>query len=260
MPPPTPYLNNCTFLVDTYDTLEGVRNAIQQGIRLREHGHELLGIRLDSGDLAQLSIQARELLDQAGFPKANIVASNDLDEETILELKSKGAKINVWAVGTNLVTAKDQPALGGVYKLGAIQEKNEWAYRIKLSEQPIKISNPGALQVTRVFDALGNAAGDMLWNELSQPDPVSVSMDTGKPYFDLRTFPTAKHLLVPVIQAGKRVYPNHSVLEIQKDSAEHLKSFPAMFFHPEHQIPYFSGLSADLFDFKQRLIHTAKQS
>ncbi|MES2572953.1 MAG: nicotinate phosphoribosyltransferase, partial [Verrucomicrobiota bacterium] len=128
--------NNAVFLVDTYDTIRGVQNAIRQGIALREKGHELAGIRLDSGDLAYLSIEARRMLDEAGFPNASIVASNDLDEHTIVSLKQQGATINVWGVGTKLVTAYDQPALGGVYKLAAVRAgSGAWEHRVKLSEQ-----------------------------------------------------------------------------------------------------------------------------
>ena len=157
--------NNCVFLVDTYDTLDGVRNAIEVGRWLREKGHKLLGIRLDSGDLAWLSIEARKLLDAGGFAEAAIVASNDLDENLIVSLKQQGAKIGVWGVGTKLVTAYDQPALGGVYKLGAVREAGHaWQYRLKLSEQTIKISNPGILQVRRFFGP-EEAIGDMLFNE-----------------------------------------------------------------------------------------------
>src|SRR5580765_7038177 len=142
--------NNCVFLVDTYDTLEGVRRAVEVGQWLRKHGHEMLGIRLDSGDLAWLSIEARKILDAAGFPKAFIVASNDLDEQIIQSLKEQGAAITVWGVGTKLVTAYDDPALGGVYKLGAIRdEKGKWVYKLKLSEQSAKISPPGIQQVRR---------------------------------------------------------------------------------------------------------------
>ncbi len=133
--------NNCVFLVDTYDTIEGVKHAIEAGLRLKEKGHRLVGIRLDSGDLAALSIQARKLLDDAGFRDAKIVASNDLDERLMESLKNQGAQISVWGVGTKLVTAYDQPALGGVYKLGAIQdEQGHWHPKLKLSEQPIKTS------------------------------------------------------------------------------------------------------------------------
>ena len=135
--------NNCIFLVDTYDSLEGVRHAVETGLWLREQGHEMIGIRLDSGDLAWLSVEARKILDEVGFPKAVIVASNALDEHIISSLKDQGAKINVWGVGTKLVTAYDQPALGGVYKLGAIRgQDGRWNYKVKLSEQTAKVSTP----------------------------------------------------------------------------------------------------------------------
>ena len=145
--------NNVVFLVDTYDTLEGTRHAVEVGKKLRKHGHDLLGIRLDSGDLAYLSIEARRILDEGGFPDAKIYASNDLDEETIASLKNQGARIGVWGVGTRLVTGHDQPALGGVYKLTAMRDSadEQWQPRIKLSEQTIKISNPGILGVRRFF-------------------------------------------------------------------------------------------------------------
>ncbi len=114
--------NNCVFLVDTYDSLQGTRNAAAVGKELAAKGHKLVGIRLDSGDLAYLSIEARKILDEAGFPDAAIVASNELDEHVINSLKDQGAQINVWGVGTRLVTAYDQPALGGVYKLSALRD------------------------------------------------------------------------------------------------------------------------------------------
>ncbi|MEZ5393196.1 MAG: nicotinate phosphoribosyltransferase [Bryobacterales bacterium] len=140
---------NCIFLVDTYDTLEGVRNAIEAGKELRRQGREMLGIRLDSGDLAELSRQARRMLDDAGFTEARVFASGDLDELRIEELRREGAQIAVWGVGTKLVTAYDEPALGGVYKLGAIRDNGEWSDRLKLSDDVDKISNPGVQQVRR---------------------------------------------------------------------------------------------------------------
>src|SRR6185312_15231705 len=154
---------NCTFLVDTYDTLEGVRNAITVGTELRAKGHRLAGVRLDSGDLAHLSIEARRMLDDAGFPGAKIVASNDLDEYLIGSLLEQGARIDSYGVGTRLVTAFDQPALGGVYKLGAYREGAAWRDAIKLSEQPIKISNPGVLGVKRLWRA-GEMVGDVIYD------------------------------------------------------------------------------------------------
>jgi nicotinate phosphoribosyltransferase len=141
---------NVVFLVDTYDTLEGVRHAIEAGKVLRAAGHELLGVRLDSGDLAWLSIEARKLLDAAGFTKTAILASNDLDENIIGSLKEQGAAISVWGIGTRLVTGDGDPALGGVYKLAAVRDRGgAWQQRIKLSEQAVKVSTPGILNVRR---------------------------------------------------------------------------------------------------------------
>ncbi|MRR52567.1 MAG: nicotinate phosphoribosyltransferase, partial [Rhodocyclaceae bacterium] len=140
----------CVFLVDTYDSLQGVRNAVEIGRELRRRGYELGGIRLDSGDLAYLSVEARKILDAGGFPKAVVVASNDLDEHIITSLKQQKAAIGLWGVGTRLVTAYDQPALGGVYKLTAMKDEHgAWAPKVKLSEQTAKTTNPGLLQVRR---------------------------------------------------------------------------------------------------------------
>ncbi len=125
----------------------------------------MIGIRLDSGDLAYLSIEARRMLDEAGFPEAAIVASNDLDEQIIASLKEQGATIGVWGVGTRLVTAYDQPALGGVYKLAAVRDgQGAWQYKVKLSEQAIKVSKPGILQVRRYCQG-GEAIGDVIFDE-----------------------------------------------------------------------------------------------
>lgn len=199
--------NNCIFLVDTYDTEQGVRNAIAVGKRLRERGHAMLGIRLDSGDLAGLSIKARSMLDAAGFPDASVVASDSLDEYAIVELKARGAKIDVWGIGTRLATAYDQPALGGVYKLAAVQnEKGEWEDRIKLSETPIKTSYPGKLQVRRYFNERGATVGSQLYNTLDEggPEPTILQKD-GSPFPPLPANGQHKDLLQPVFRDGQLV-------------------------------------------------------
>src|SRR5262249_44569484 len=157
--------NNCIFLVDTYGSLEGVRHSVRVGKRLEAQGHRLGGIRLDSGDLAYLSIEARKILDQAGFRAALIVGSNDLDERLIASLKQQGAAINIWGVGTRLVTAYDQPALGGVYKLAAVRNLDgQWQPKLKLSEEAAKITNPGVLQVRR-FRIENELIGDAIFDE-----------------------------------------------------------------------------------------------
>ncbi|MEZ4852319.1 MAG: nicotinate phosphoribosyltransferase [Bacteroidia bacterium] len=206
--------NNCVFLVDTYDTVEGVQKAIEVGKKLREKGSEMVGIRLDSGDLAALSIEARKLFDEAGFPDASIVASNDLDEYRIEELKAKGAKINVWGVGTRLATAYDQPALGGVYKLAAIRGPQEdWKFKIKLSEQLIKVSNPGILQVKRFVNGEKYVADVMVNEAGKQENIISLKVDKGN--ISLEGL-ESKDLLVPIFEKGKLVYQQPHIHQIRE--------------------------------------------
>jgi len=252
--------NNCVFLVDTYDTLQGVRHAIEVGRRLREQGHEMVGIRLDSGDLAYLSREARRMLDEAGFPNAVIVASNDLDEQIIQSLKDQGARICVWGVGTRLVTAYDQPALGGVYKLSALRAPDgPWQYKVKLSEQAIKVSNPGILQVRR-FLADNQAQGDMIFDTQSPPSGECLMIDpfdpTRRKRFDPQT--PSEDLLVPVYRAGQRVYEPPPLAELRRRAMEQLGLFHSgvkRFLHP-HRYPV--GLEAGLHRRKTHLILKAR--
>ena len=252
--------NNCVFLVDTYDTLEGVRRAVKVGQRLRDQGHELAGIRLDSGDLAYLSIEARKLLDEAGFPKADIVASNELDERVITSLKDQGAAINVWGVGTNLVTAFDQPALGGVYKLSAIRSKDAaWKYKIKLSEQMAKVSNPGILQVRR-FRSETEFAGDAIY-DIQRPAPAEFTIvdpldPTRRKHF--ATGLKSEELLTPVFRQGQFVGQTPAIPEIRDRVQQQLSFFNAgvkRFTHP-HQYPV--GLELGLHKLKTALILQAR--
>ena len=252
--------NNCVFLVDTYDTLEGVRRAVEVGRWLRERGHEMVGIRLDSGDLAWLSVEARKILDEAEFPKAVIVASNDLDEHIIASLKDQGAKINVWGVGTKLVTAYDQPALGGVYKLGAIRGKDGgWNYKVKLSEQTAKISNPGIHQVRRFRSEKEFIADGIFDVERGAPsnftvvDPLDPTrrkhLASGTPFEDL---------LVPVFKRGQQVYQSPPLTEIRQRTQNQLAMFHSgvkRFVNP-HQYPV--GLELGLHDLKTELILRAR--
>lgn len=223
--------NNCVFLVDTYDTLEGVRNAIAVGQKLQETGHRMVGIRLDSGDLAYLSIEARKLLDEAGFEDAQIVASNDLDENIIENLKHQGAQINVWGVGTRLVTADSQPALGGVYKLGAIRSRKDdtWQMRIKLSEQAVKTSIPGMQQVRRFFSDQG-WIGDMIYDQstLGPPDSghTTTIIDPGDAT-RMKQVPAGsayEDLLVPIFRQGRCVYDRPALADIRQRTQQQLKA------------------------------------
>lgn len=252
--------NNCVFLVDTYDTLEGVRHAIQVGKKLRAQGHALLGIRLDSGDLAYLSIEARKLLDDAGFTQTAILASNDLDEQVITSLKAQGAKINVWGVGTRLVTAYDQPALGGVYKLSAIRNPGEpWTHKVKLSEQAIKTSTPGIQQVRR-FRSDGQFIGDVIYDE-SMPKPQSFTAVDPLDFTRRKAMPenaSSTELLVPVFRNGTLQYALPPLEEIRARRETELAALhPGIkrFLNP-HEYPV--GLEESLHANKMKLILEAR--
>ena len=220
--------NNCVFLVDTYNTVEGVRKAAQVGQNLRANGHEMVGVRLDSGDMADLSKHARKILDDAGFHNAKIVASDSLDELKLEMLKSRGAQIDVWGVGTNLVTARDQPALGGVYKLAAVREPGgAWEPKIKLSNTPIKVSNPGIQQIRRYYRQDGRPLADMIYDELKGPsqsptirllgpNATSQSIELGTPY---------KDMLESVVISGSRVKNSPDIHHIRSHAKAQLASF-----------------------------------
>ncbi len=252
--------NNCVFLVDTYDTLAGVRNAVQAGQRLRERGYQLAGIRLDSGDLAYLSIEARKLLDAGGFPDAAIVASNDLDEHIIDSLKEQGARVNIWGVGTKLVTAYDQPALGGVYKLAAVRDAGgPWHRKIKLSEQAIKISTPGIQQVRR-YEHDGLFLADMIYDvELGiTPEPTIVDHNDTTRRKKITTDTRHTDLLVPVFRAGQSAYEPPPLPQIRAHAlAQQRQLHPTIkrFVNP-HEYPV--GLEEGLHDLKTELILQAR--
>ncbi len=219
------YPSACILLVDTYDTLKsGVPNAIRVFTEMREAGIPLsyYGIRMDSGDLAYLSKEVRKMLDAAGFETAVISASNDLDEYLIETLKIQGATITSWGVGTNLITSKDNPAFGGVYKLAALQNKDgEFVPKIKLSENIEKVTNPGNKIVYRIYDIkTGKIRADLICL-------AGENFDTSK---DLKLFDpnapwkktrlrggsyTLRELLVPIFENGECVYESPSVMEIQ---------------------------------------------
>lgn len=220
------YPNACTLLVDTYDTLRsGVPNAIRVFTEMRESGIELknYGIRLDSGDLAYMSKKARRMLDEAGFPDAVIAASSDLDEYLINSLKSQGATITSWGVGTNMITSKDCPAFGGVYKLAGIQdpETGEFMPKIKLSENTAKVTNPGNKKILRIYDKeSGKIRADLIClveeqysetQDLIIFDPIETWKKTK---FKAGTY-TLREMLVPVFLRGECVYTSPSVMEIR---------------------------------------------
>jgi len=250
---------NCTLLVDTYDSLDGVRNAIAVGRELRAAGHELAGVRLDSGDLAYLSIEARRLLDEAGFAGVKIVASNDLDEEVIASLLDQGARIDTYGVGTRLVTAYDQPALGGVYKLGAARDEHgTWRDAIKLSEQPIKITNPGTLAVRRLRRG-GELVADIIYDSDAglQAALLHDIEDPFRPAW-APVFDEASELLVTQLRIGRRVREPDSLDVARARAARELAELSPRarrFLNPQ---PYPVGLDPHVHARKQQLVAEAR--
>jgi len=252
--------NNCVFLVDTYDSLEGVKNAIEAARLVEARGQKLLGIRLDSGDLAALSVEARRLLDQAGFSDARIYGSNDLDEHVIESLKMQGASIGVWGVGTRLVTGADEPALGGVFKLAAVRSAGEaWRHRIKVSDQATKTSTPGIQQVRRFFqDAEFFADGIYDCDRGWAPGPRWI-VDPFDPTLRLHVPDEARSedLLVPAMRDGQPL-PTPSLEEARLRAAHQLASLPSgikRFLNP-HQYPV--GLEPGLMELRIRMILDAR--
>ncbi len=220
------YPSACILLVDTYDTLNsGVPHAIQVFKEMRKEGIPLTfyGIRLDSGDLAYLSKQAKQMLDEAGFSDAVISASNDLDEELINSLKLQGAAINSWGVGTNLITAKDCPSFGGVYKLAAVKDEatEKFIPKIKLSENAEKITNPGNKTIQRIYSREnGKIIADLICladekfdesNSLLLFDPIQTWKKT---HLAPKSY-TMRELLVPIFKKGTCIYSSPKVMDIQ---------------------------------------------
>ena len=258
------YPTACVLLVDTYGTLKsGIPNAIKVFKQRREAGEVLenFGIRLDSGDLAYLSKRARAMLDDAGFPDARISASNDLDEHIISELKLQGAEISHWGVGTRLITSKENPAFGGVYKLAALRSADgEWQGKIKLSEDPIKVTNPGVKKLLRIYDkASQKIKADFITladeeytadNDLTIFDPIATWKKMHLPAGEYEI----RELLQPVFKNGECVYPTLTVAEICKYAAQERNTL-----WDEHKrlvrpqlMPV--DLSQKLYDFKQQMI------
>ncbi len=260
------YPNACILLVDTYDTLKsGVPNAIKVFNEMREKGIELknYGIRLDSGDLSYLSKKARQLLDNAGFKDAIISASNDLDENLISSLKLQGAKISSWGVGTNMITSKDCPAFGGVYKLSAVYESDKKAFKakIKLSENAEKNTNPGNKKIYRIYDKdTKKIIADLICleeetldtsEELLLFDPLDTWKKTLLPADTYYT----KELLVPIFKNGNCVYQSPSVMEIREYCKEEMDTLWEESRRLEYPHRTHVDLSQKLWDLKNNLLN-----
>lgn len=254
----------CTLLVDTYDTLNsGVPNAIKVFKQMKNEGIELknYGIRLDSGDLAYLSKKARKMLDDAGFKDATITASNDLDEFLIASLKMQGAEITNWGVGTNLITSKDCPSFGGVYKLAAIMEDGEnFTPKIKLSDNSEKITNPGNKKIYRIYEKENNKIkADLicLENETFTENEDMHLFDPHEPWkktvLKAGTF-TLKELLVKVFDKGQCVYHSDSIMKLRDFAISEMETLweETKRFENPHQV--YVDLSQKLYDIKISLL------
>ncbi len=251
------------FLVDTYETLHGVKNAIKVGEILRSKGKEMIGIRIDSGDLAYYSVQARQLLDEAGFPNAKIVASNDLDEHIISSLKTQDAAIDVWGVGTKLVTAFDQPALGAVYKLSAVKNsEGTWEPKVKVSQQSLKINVPGIHNVKRYFSN-GKAVADMIYLEGQEIDPKSVVIidpnDATRRKRLMPAFYKEEDLLKPIFKQGEMVYELPSLSAIRDRAAIQLEAFDKTHKRLINPHTYPVGLEENLHHLRMELVLKANK-
>ena len=258
------YPEGCTLLVDTYDTLKsGVPNAIRVFQEMKDAGisPRKLGIRLDSGDLAYLSKKARKMLDEAGFTNAIISASSDLDEYLIASLKTQGAAITSWGVGTNLITSKDNPAFGGVYKLAAVMgDDGTFIPKIKLSENSEKITHPGNKTVYRVYDADGMIKADLIaladetYDE-SQPLLLFDPVETWKKTLMEPGEYSMREIMVKVFDKGECVYDSPNVMDIQK----YCKQEQATLWDESKRLinpqVVHVDLSQKLYDLKQELLH-----
>lgn len=254
------YPNGAVLLVDTYNVLKsGVPNAIKAFDNiLKPRGARPVGIRLDSGDIAYLSIEARKMLDAAGYPDCKIVASNSLDEHIITDLINQGAKVDLFGVGERLITASSEPVFGGVYKLCATEEDGVITPKIKISENVVKITNPHYKKLYRIFDnKTGKAAADLICVHDERIDETK-PLELFDPDFTWKrktmTDFTAKELQVPVFLNGKRAYKSPSIVEIREYCAEQLGTLWESVLRFENPHAYYVDLSQKLWDIKQKLL------
>ncbi|RDY25360.1 nicotinate phosphoribosyltransferase [Romboutsia weinsteinii] len=256
------YPDKCLLLVDTYNVLNsGVPNAIKVFKDLASKGHKPLGIRLDSGDLQYLSVEAKKMLDEAGFTDLSITASNDLDEYTITNLKSEGAAINSWGVGTKLITSADSPSLGGVYKLAASYKGDSIEPKIKVSEDPEKINNPGFKKIIRIYNAEGKAEADFIMlhdEEIDATKPLTVF----HPVYTWKstTFEsyTVKELHQPLFIGGECKHNKKTVIEIRDYVQDELSTLWEAYKRISSPKVYKVDLSKKLWDLKSNLLDTKK--
>lgn len=249
------YPTNCLLLIDTYDTLKsGLPNAITVFKELRQKGYEPVGVRLDSGDLAYLTKATRKILDDEGFPDAKIFVSGDLDEYTIESLYVQGAQIDVYGVGTRLITSHSNPSLGGVYKIAEFDGKP----KLKISDNAIKITNPGEKDIYRIYDGQTKmAVADLLCLkdekiDFTKPLTITHPSDRWKKFTISDYF--VKSLYVEVMKSGKEVYERPSVQELQSNCTASLNEFWSEYKRLDKPQVYKVDLSDKLYELKQELL------
>ncbi len=258
------YPAKCLLLVDTYDTLKsGVPNAIKVFNELRAKGYEPMGIRLDSGDLAYLSIEARKMLDDAGFPNAKIFASGDIDENVLQSLATQNARIDCWGIGTKLITSADCPSLGGVYKLAAIEQDGVLTPKLKMSDTPGKITNPGFKKIVRLYDNVTNKAiADIICMKDENFEGLD-EIEIFHPDFTWKRKKVTnfhyKELNKDIIIDGKVVYQCPSVKEIAEYHKQSFGEFWNEYKRMLNPHIYKVDLSKKLFELKQRLLNENRQ-
>lgn len=256
--------DHAILLVDTYDTLKsGIPNAIKIGQELEKQGKKLKAIRLDSGDLARLSIEGRKMLDEAGMEHVEIMASSDLDEEVILHLKMQNAQIDAWGIGTKLITGSDWPALGGVYKLVAREKNGKFKPVIKLSEDAVKITTPGAKRLYRIMNNETNKSeGDYLAfeDEVVHDKPLKMFDPIFPHKYKYVHNYTAVDLLKPIFKAGKQVYELPTIEGIRAYYEQQIDAIWPETLRLLNPQTYFVDLSQKVWQMKQDLIHEHSQT
>ncbi len=259
------YPNNCMLLVDTYSVLHsGVPNAIRVWEEVLDPlGIRPVGIRIDSGDIAYLSKRARAMLDAAGYPDAQICASNSLDEIIVRDLLSQGARVDLFGIGENLITSKSDPVFGGVYKLAAVKRDGAYIPKIKLSETADKITTPHLKKLWRIYDdATGKAMADYITMFDEEVDcKGGITLFDPVETWKRRTFHncTAKQLSIPIYQGGRLVYQSPALADIRAHCAAQVDTLWDEVRRFEYPHRYYVDLSQKLWDERQRLLNEAGQ-
>ena len=254
------YPDTCLLLVDTYDTVQGIKNAITVFNELKAKGHKPIGIRLDSGDLAYLSKLARKMLDEAGFTDAVVMASGDIDEYLLESLNSQGAKIDMYGVGTKLITSEDTPSLGGVYKLSAIERKGKLLPRMKISDSIVKVTNPGFKKLYRIYDKnTGMALADLIaLDGETFGKPLVLTHETER----WKTTTLGDYIIRPMLHkifdSGKCVYIRPSLAEIVEFSKSEKAKFWDEYKRIDNPQIYKVNLSDKLYELKHGMLKEHK--